>query len=152
MTTGPIPLHPPATGAPRWKGRALDPAAEALLGRVRDSLGAMMPLAFVVTDPARDDNPIVYVNEAFEEITGYPADEVLGRNCRFLQGPGRADPARDDLRRAIAGREPITVEIRNRRRDGSAFLNRLMVAPLFGERGSLLAYLGIQYEVGPGDG
>ena len=66
---------------------------------------------FLLTDPRLDDHPIVYVNEPFLEMTGYPADEVLGRNCRFLQGEGTDEAAIDELRRAIADERPATVEL-----------------------------------------
>ena len=130
-----------------WRGATLDPKAALTMAEVRGTLAAALPLACVVTDPNRPDNPIIYVNEAFEEITGYPAHEALGRNCRFLQGDAPDEAATKELRRAIDRREPVTVAIRNRRRDGSDFLNRLTISPLFSRDGSLMAFLGIQYEV-----
>ena len=132
-------------------GHLLDDAASDLMHRVRAQLGRSLPLAFVVTDPRRADNPIVFVNDAFEAITGYPPEETLGRNCRFLQPEGTQSTVRARLRTAIERREPVVVEIGNRRRDGTTFRNRLMVSPLFSEKGDVIAYLGIQYEIEPGD-
>ena len=97
----------------------------ALLRRALDLTGT----GFILTDPRLEDDPIVYVNRAFLDMTGYEAEEVLGRNCRFLQGP-ETDPARvDELRRAVRERRPVTVELRNHRRDGSAFSNEVHVSP-----------------------
>lgn len=138
---GPLPA-----GDPR-PSRALDAAAERLVDRVQAELGDALPLACVITDPRRPDNPIVYVNAAFEAITGYAAADALGRNCRFLQGPEREQAAVDDLRAAIERAEPVTVELRNRRRDGSSFVNRLLVTPMLDEAGRPFAFMGIQYEV-----
>lgn len=91
----------------------------------------MTPMAMVVADPTLPDCPILYVNRSFERLTGFAAAEVLGRNCRFMQGPltDARDVAR--LRDAIAAREPIELDLLNHRRDGTPFWNRLMVAPVF---------------------
>ncbi|KTR81900.1 hypothetical protein NS277_16015 [Novosphingobium barchaimii] len=97
----------------------------------------MTPVAMVVSDATLLDCPLIYVNAAFEKLTGFPASEVLGRNCRFMQGP-LTDP--DDvvrLKAAIERREPIELDLLNHRRDGTPFWNRLMVAPVFCEDGSL---------------
>ncbi|USU05575.1 PAS domain-containing protein [Sphingomonadaceae bacterium OTU29LAMAA1] len=107
----------------------------------------MTPVAMVVSDPTLPDCPLIYVNEAFEQLTGFPAAEVLGRNCRFMQGP-LTDP--DDVARlktAIARREPIELDLLNHRRDGTPFWNRLMVAPVFCEDGSLRYFVASQIDV-----
>jgi PAS domain S-box-containing protein len=95
-------------------------------------------MAMVITDPLQDDNPIVFVNNAFCDLTGYPRDEILGRNCRFLQEPDtdRAEIAR--LRDAIEKRVPVEALLLNRRKDGGVFWNRLFVAPVF--QGADLAF------------
>lgn len=107
----------------------------------------MTPVAMVVSDPTLPDCPLIYVNAAFERLTGFAASEVLGRNCRFLQGPltEEADVAR--LRAAIAAREPIELDLLNHRRDGTPFWNRLMVAPVFCEDGSLRYFVASQIDV-----
>lgn len=95
-------------------------------------------MAMVITDPLQDDNPIVFANDAFCALTGYPRDEILGRNCRFLQEPDtdRVEVAR--LRDAIAERVPVEVQLINRRKDGGVFWNRLFVSPVF--QGDALAF------------
>ena len=77
----------------------------------------------VITDPRRADNPIIYTNPAFTQITGYAADEILGHNCRFLQGEDNAQPALADVRLAIKERRCITAVLRNYRKDNSRFFN-----------------------------
>ena len=108
---------------------------------------AMTPMAMVVSDPTLPDCPLIYVNKAFERLTGFAASEVLGRNCRFMQGP-LTDP--DDvtrLREAIARQEPIELDLLNHHRDGTPFWNRLMVAPVFREDGVLRYYVASQIDV-----
>lgn len=87
-----------------------------------------MPL--VVTDPALPDNPIIFANDAFLLLTGYASHEVLGRNCRFLQGPETDAAAVAEIRRAVAAGTDITIELVNYRRDGSTFLNQLFISPV----------------------
>ena len=110
------------------------------------------PIASVITDARLPDNPIVAVNRAFCELTGYGRDEIVGRNCRFLAGAGTEPSARAILRRAVAEGRPALVELTNYRKDGSAFLNAVMVAPMIGEAGELAYFLGSQMDVGPGSG
>lgn len=108
-------------------------------------------ISVVVTDPRQDDNSIVYVNEAFERMTGYAKSAAVGRNCRFLQGPDtdRRDVAR--LREAIAARRDISVDLLNYRADGEAFMNRLIVAPIFDDQGVCRYFVGIQKEMRDAD-
>jgi len=96
---------------------------------------AMTPVAMVVSDPTLPDCPLIYVNKAFERLTGFPAAEILGRNCRFMQGPLTDPDNVAQLRNAIARREPIKLDLLNHRRDGTPFWNRLMVAPVFCDDG-----------------
>ncbi len=90
-----------------------------------------------MTDPNQPDNPIIYVNPAFEAITGYSASEVIGRNCRFLQGTDRNQPALSELRTAIQEQRECHVVLRNYRKDGSPFWHELYVAPVFDALGCL---------------
>jgi PAS domain S-box-containing protein len=102
---------------------------------------------FILTDPRLEDNPIVYVNQSFLVMTGYAADEVLGRNCRFLQGR-ETDPARvEELRRATRERRPATVELRNYRKDGTPFWNEIHISPVRDERGEVVRFVGVQVDV-----
>jgi len=100
-----------------------------------------------LSDPDQDDMPIVYANKSFETMTGYAQSEIIGRNCRFLQGPDREQEARFRLRQAIDARQSIEVDIRNYRKNGEMFYNHLALTPLFDHEGRLLYYLGVQYYV-----
>ena len=80
-------------------------------------------------------------------MCGYPKEEIVGRNCRFLQGDDRNQPEIDRLRVAIKKGEPIEVTLRNYRKDGELFYNRLDVKPLLDGRGNLVYYLGVQYDI-----
>ncbi len=100
-----------------------------------------------LSDPDLEDLPIVYANKAFENITLYAQPEIVGRNCRFLQGSDRDQPELHRLRAAIRERKPAEVVLRNYRKDGVLFFNRLVVKPLFGASGELLYFLGVQYDV-----
>lgn len=115
----------------------------ALLRQALDLTGT----GFILTDPRLEDDPIVYVNRSFLDMTGYEADEVLGRNCRFLQGPD-TDPDRiDELRQAVRQRRPVAVELRNYRKDGSTFWNEVHVSPVRDERGEVVRFVGVQVDV-----
>ncbi|KOR45275.1 histidine kinase [Xanthomonas oryzae] len=104
-----------------------------------------MPMT--VTDPHLPDNPIVFANRAFLEMTGYSADEVIGNNCRFLQGP-ETDPASiSDVRRSIETRSEFATEVLNYRKDGSSFWNALFVSPVFDDQGNLVYFFGSQLDV-----
>ena len=110
---------------------------------------AMSPLAMVISNPRRADNPLEAVNPAFLNMTGYAEAEVVGRNCRFLAGEKSNATATEQLRRAIVERRPILTEILNYRRDGTAFRNGVMITPLFDEDGKLAWFLGSQVDLGP---
>lgn len=112
-----------------------------------ESLIASSKVAAVVSDPRQQDNPIVACNEAFIELTGYAREEILGRNCRFLRGE-RTEPEQTAmLREAVSASRPVMVELINYRKDGSAFRNAVMIAPLFDERGDLRYFLGSQMAI-----
>lgn len=100
-----------------------------------------------LSDPDQTDNPIVFANAAFERVTGYPREEIIGRNCRFLHGEDRDQPALDEIRRAIASRSETTVTLRNYRRNGELFWNRFTIKPLTDRRNELIYFLGLQYDV-----
>ena len=101
----------------------------------------------VITDPTRPDNPIVDVNPAFERMTGYAAAEAIGRNCRFLQGPGTDPVARRELRDALAAGRDCLVTLLNYRKDGTPFWNELRVAPVRDDAGRITHFVGIQNDV-----
>lgn len=104
------------------------------------------PFGILMADPTRPDLPIIYANEAFTRITGYAAAEVLGRNCRFLQGPG-SDPAAIALmRQAIAEHRGVEVELVNYRRDGRPFHNRILIFPSFTDQHELINWVACLYD------
>ncbi|WP_245986921.1 PAS domain-containing protein [Azospirillum thermophilum] len=90
-----------------------------------------------VADPCQPDLPLVYCNPAFLEMTGYGAGEMLGRNCRFLQGPGTDRATVEELRAAIAEGRPTAVEVLNYRKDGTPFWNAVSLRPIPGPDGSV---------------
>ncbi len=98
----------------------------------------------VITDPHLPDNPMIFVSEEFEDQTGYVAAEVIGRNCRLLQGPDTNPDAARAIRYALLAETTFVIDILNYRADGSPFLNRLRIRPLFDEQGKLLYFAGVQ--------
>ena len=100
--------------------------------------------ACVITDPRLPDNPIVYVTPEFEAHTGYSKEEVLGRNCRFLQGPDTDPAAIAAIRDAVENMQPLEIEILNYRTDGTPFWNNLSIRPVFSRSGSLKSYVALE--------
>lgn len=100
-----------------------------------------------LADPDFDDAPIVYANKAFERLTGYSQDEIVGFNCRFLQGEDRDQLARQQIREAMEKHEGIEVTLRNYKKDGTLFHNRLKITPLFDKKQRVIYYLGVQYDI-----
>jgi PAS domain S-box-containing protein len=105
------------------------------------------PMPMVLTDPKLADHPIICANRAFVELTGYPENEIVGRNCRFLQGPGTDPSAVRELRLAIAERRPALVQLLNYRRNGTAFMNAVLLGPVYGSDGELAYFFANQLEV-----
>jgi PAS domain S-box-containing protein len=101
----------------------------------------------VITDATLAENPIVYVNPAFERMTGFSAEEVLGKNCRFLQGEDREQSALDELRAALGEERECRVVLRNYRKDGALFYNELHISPVYDEEGRLTNFVGVQSDV-----
>ena len=108
---------------------------------------AAAPTGITVADPALPDCPLVFMNPAFTAMTGYSPEDVLGRNCRFLQGRGTEKESVRALRLAIAAGKAITLEFINHRKDGKRFVNELRMAPVRDQTGQLIAYIGIQNDV-----
>ena len=94
----------------------------------------------VITDPRQRDNPIVFANAAFYQLTGYVTEEVIGRNCRFLQGPATNAAHIAEIRVAIRRQEPIQIKIQNYRKDGKPFWNDLSLEPVFDDVGTLVYF------------
>jgi PAS domain S-box-containing protein len=104
-----------------------------------------MPM--LITDPSEFDNPIIFVNDAFTKLTGYAREEIIGRNCRFLQG---TETSRDDIARirdAIARRVPIEIDLLNYKKSGERFWNRLLISPVFDADGTLTYFFASQFDV-----
>jgi len=104
-------------------------------------------VSMVVTNPHLEDNPIVYVNQAFTRVTGYARSATIGRNCRFLQGPDTRKSDVDALRAGVEAEESVTVDILNYRANGEPFTNRLIVAPVHDTEGQTQYFVGIQKEL-----
>lgn len=127
--------------------RILDLAVDAQLAPVLERAVVAAGLSFTITDPRQPDDPLVFVNPAFERTTGYTREEVEGRNCRFLQGPD-TDPADlERVRQALQEREHATVTLLNYRKDGTAFWNELSLSPVHDAAGELTHFVGIQADV-----
>lgn len=105
------------------------------------------PSGMILVDAQQPDLPIIRVNEAFVKSTGYTAREVVGKNCRFLQGTDRDQPERKAIRHALDHQHPCMVTLRNYRKDGSMFWNELRIAPIRNERGVVTYFIGIQNDV-----
>jgi PAS domain S-box-containing protein len=104
-------------------------------------------MAMLITDPRRPDNPVVFANESFLRLTGYSRDEVMGRNCRFLQGPDTDPAAVKAIRAALKRRNDIAIDVLNYRKDGTSFWNALYISPVSTEDGELQFFFASQLDV-----
>lgn len=110
----------------------------------------LSPIATVLSNPRLPDNPIVAANPAFCALTGYEEAEIVGRNCRFLAGADTEPWLTERIRQSLRDLRPSLTEILNYKKDGTAFRNAVLVAPLFGADGQVAWFLGSQVEVDPG--
>ncbi|HEY8402806.1 MAG TPA: PAS domain S-box protein [Cytophagaceae bacterium] len=101
----------------------------------------------IITDPNQTDNPVIYVNKAFEQISGYSYIELIGKNCRYLQGDDRDQPELEKLRNAIKEKKEISVVLKNYRKDGTLFWNELSIAPVFNRVGVLTNFIGVVNDI-----
>lgn len=111
------------------------------------SAGRASKTPMLITNPRQAGNPIVFANDAFLKLTSFDRAEIIGRNCRFLQGP-ETNP--DDVKRldaAIAARTSIELELLNYRKDRTTFWNRIFVSPVFGSDGELTYWVASQCAV-----
>jgi diguanylate cyclase (GGDEF)-like protein/PAS domain S-box-containing protein len=115
-----------------------DPFAEAV---------RLTRMPIVITNPRLPDNPVVFANDSFCRMTGYERNEIVGRNCRFLQGPETDAEAVSRIRAAVAAATRIEIDIRNHRKDGTAFWNRLMICPVRDAAGDLSYLFASQIDV-----
>jgi PAS domain S-box-containing protein len=107
----------------------------------------MTRMPMILADPRQEDCPIVFANNAFLDLTGYEEGEIIGRNCRFLQGAGTDPGSVRELRKAIQERRAIALEILNYRRDGSPFWNAIFMGPVFDPKGELIYFFASQLDV-----
>ena len=103
--------------------------------------------SIIISDAQQKDAPITYVNKAFESLTGYPAEEVLGQNCRFLQGKDTDPDAIKEIRKTLSSEQALTITLLNYKKDGTPFYNQLTLSPIFNEQGVLTHILGLQSDV-----
>jgi PAS domain S-box-containing protein len=101
----------------------------------------------IITDPNLADNPMIFCNPAFLEVTGYTLDEVIGKNCRFLQGAEKEQEALLTLRTAIKEKKSCSVTLKNYRKDGNPFWNELKISPIFNASGEITNFIGIQSDI-----
>lgn len=101
----------------------------------------------VISEQEGDDHILIYVNPAFERLTGYSAEEILYQDCRFLQAGDRDQPGLAIIRAALAKDEPVRAVVRNYRKDGTPFWNELSITPVYDEESELTYYIGIQKDV-----
>lgn len=104
-------------------------------------------MSVVISDPSLPDNPMVFVSEEFERQTGYPAEEVIGRNCRFLQGRDTNPHAVEAIRQGLKAQTRFTIDILNYRKNGTPFVNRLRIRPIYDLEGGLMFFAGAQNPV-----
>ncbi|KIM13397.1 MAG: hypothetical protein KU38_01745 [Sulfurovum sp. FS08-3] len=101
----------------------------------------------VIADAGLEDNPIIFMNDAFETITGYSKDDVIGKNCRFLQGDDKDQPGINIMRKAILNQKSCEVKVKNYKKDGTLFYNLVVITPLFDDNGKLIYYAGFQNDI-----
>jgi PAS domain S-box-containing protein len=146
MNGRPNPLHPDQLLADTTRIGAgllgLDRGADPFVAAVR---ATRMPI--VISDPRQHDNPVVFANDAFCRLSGYARDEIIGRNCRLLQGPETDPDTVCRIRAAVQAAERIEIDIRNRRKDGEPFWNRLLLVPVRDAAGRLAYYFANQVDV-----
>ena len=104
-------------------------------------------LPMLIADARAPDSPIIFANDAFLDLTGYGRDEIMGRNCRFLQGPDTDPVAIQQLHEAVQGRRDTVVEALNYRKDGSTFWNTIYLSPVWGQDGRVAYFFGAQVDV-----
>jgi len=134
-----------------------DPVSSSLVSISSSTLGLLelkvsameaVKEGIAIADATKPDMPLIYVNSGFCSMTGYSKEEVLGKNCRFLQGPGTEDHTVEVLKRSISEEKPCVVEIMNYRRSGDPFINYLSLTPIFDPTGRTLTHMvGVQSDI-----
>lgn len=105
------------------------------------------PVGITISGPIEDDTPLIYVNDRFTELTGHMTDDILGSNCRMLQGENTDTEPVTQIREAIDAAEPVTAELKNYRKDGTEFWNRVSISPVRNDSGEVTNYVGFQQDI-----
>ncbi|HWJ96125.1 MAG TPA: histidine kinase famiy protein [Telluria sp.] len=134
-------------GMHHWQASYIDAGGLNERGNIFFAAVEMTRMPMVVTDPNRPDDPIVFANNAFFDLTGYRHDDVVGRNCRLLQGPDTDPRTVAEVRNALAEQRAVAVDILNYKADGTPFWNALFIGPIFDKEGKLLYYFSSQMDI-----
>ena len=133
--------------AERFRDGRHDERFDGSSGVLFEQAMAQTRMAICLCDPHSPDFPIVFANRAFCNLTGYSESEVVGRNCRFLQGPDTDQAQIEKIRTALASEDLVVVELLNYRKDGTPFWNALHIGPIYDAAGKLVYYFGSQWDV-----
>ncbi|WP_123619822.1 helix-turn-helix domain-containing protein [Halorubrum sp. CSM-61] len=147
MTRPEFPTATGSEGSARASGAVTSASTEAVDEALKTRTMDEAPVGITVADATQPDMPLVYVNAAFERVTGYSTSYAVGRNCRFLQGEATREKPVTRMRAAIEAGESTTVELRNYRRSGELFWNEVTLAPLRNDAGEVTYYVGFQQDV-----
>jgi PAS domain S-box-containing protein len=134
-------------GVHHWQSGYIDHSGLDERGNIFFAAVEMTRMPMLITDPRQEDNPIVFANGAFTDLTGYDANEILGRNCRFLQGPDTDRATVAELRRAVDEERAVAVDLLNYKADGTPFWNALFFGPIFDQDGKLLYFFASQMDI-----
>ena len=140
--------HDPRTSIPRDIGDADTLTSASVSPELLAHAIAWCGNGITIADAMQPDLPLIFVNSAFEHMTGYLAQEVIGRNCRFLRGKDLDQPGLDQVRAAIAVGGECRVVLRNYRKDGTLFWNEFYISPVRDAAGRLTHYIGVQNDMG----
>lgn len=141
-------IHPLGNpGMKHWRASYIDKPGLEDRGNIFFAAVEMTRMPMVVTDPNLEDNPIVFVNGAFLDLTGYKPEDVMGRNCRLLQGPDTDRATVAEVRQAVREQRAVAVDLLNYKADGSPFWNALFIGPIFDQEGKLLYFFSSQMDI-----
>jgi len=143
------PMGPPEDnpGIHHWQSGYIEREGLHDRGNIFFAAVEMTRMPMLITDPRQEDNPIVFANGAFVDLTGYPIEQILGRNCRFLQGPDTDRATVAELRRAVEEQRAVAVDLLNYKADGTPFWNALFFGPIFDQEGKLLYFFASQMDI-----
>jgi PAS domain S-box-containing protein len=134
-------------GFSHWQASYIDKDGLNERGNIFFAAVEMTRMPMLVTDPRQPDDPIVFANGAFLDLTGYRQKDILGRNCRLLQGPDTDRGTIDEVRRAIREQRAVAVDVLNYKADGTPFWNALFLGPIFDQHGQLLYFFASQMDI-----